>query len=260
VFSVVSPPPLVGVSTSEVRSAGDSALVPQGEPARTELALGERYLEAVRLAGGMPVILAPVEAGSIGSLLSHLDAVCLSGGPDLDPAAYGTQAHPELGPTEAELDHFELELARAAVAKGLPVLGICRGMQVLNVALGGSLHQHLPDLGSELNHRQERLTSEPSHRVTLERDSRLTKVIGRRYVEVNSFHHQGLHMLGRGLTVAGRAPDGVVEAVEAPGRRFIFGVQWHAECLVGRPEHLALFRGLVRAARGHEVAPRMVAA
>jgi putative glutamine amidotransferase len=167
--------------------------------------------------------------------------------------------HAELGPTEPELDRFELELAQAAVARGLPVLGICRGMQVLNVALGGSLHQHLPELGGQLNHRQDRTSGDPSHRVTLARDSRLTKVIGRRYVEVNSFHHQGLHALGRGLSVAGRAPDGVVEAVEAPGRRFTFGVQWHAECLVDRPEQLALFRGLVRAARGHEVAPRMVA-
>jgi putative glutamine amidotransferase len=257
---MVSPPPLVGVSTSEVRSADRTRPVAQGEPPRTELALGERYLDAVRLAGGMPVILAPIEPDKIDVLLDKLDAVCLSGGPDLDPTAYGVKAHEELGPTQPELDLFELELARAAVARGMPVLGLCRGMQVLNVALGGSLHQHLPDLGGGVDHRQERLSSEPSHRVTLERDSRLTKVIGRRYVEVNSFHHQGLHMLGRGLSVAGRAPDGVVEAVEVPGRRFTFGVQWHAECLVGRPEHLALFRGLVRAARGHEVAPRMVAA
>jgi putative glutamine amidotransferase len=259
VGAVVSPPPLVGVSTSEVRAAGDRELVSQGEPPRTELALGERYLEAVRAAGGMPVILAPVSSESIDTLIGRLDAVCLSGGPDLHPSAYGVLPHTELGPTEPELDRFELELARAAVARGIPVLGICRGMQVLNVALGGSLHQHLPDLGGPLNHRQERGSGDPSHRVTLARNSRLTKVIGRRYVEVNSFHHQGLHALGRGLAVAGRAPDGVVEAVEVPGRRFTFGVQWHAECLVDRPEHLAVFRGLVRAARGHEVAPRMVA-
>jgi putative glutamine amidotransferase len=259
VGAVVSPPPLVGVSTSEVRSAGDRELVAQGEPPRTELALGERYLEAVRSAGGMPVILAPVSSESIETLIARLDAVVLSGGPDLHPSAYGVLPHPELGPTEPELDRFELELARAAVARGLPVLGICRGMQVLNVALGGSLHQHLPDLEGQVNHRQDRTSGDPSHRVTLARDSRLTKVIGRRYVEVNSFHHQALHALGRGLAVAGRAPDGVVEAVEVPGRRFTFGVQWHAECLAERPEHLALFRGLVRAARGHEVAPRMVA-
>jgi putative glutamine amidotransferase len=256
---VVSPPPLVGVSTSEVRSAGDRELVVHGEPPRTELALGERYLDAVRAGGGMPVILAPVSAGAIDTLLGRLDAICLSGGPDLHPSAYGVLPHSELGPTEPELDTFELELARAAVARGLPVLGICRGMQVLNVALGGSLHQHLPDLRGAVNHRQESAGGEASHRVTLARDSRLTKVVGRRYVEVNSFHHQGLHALGRGLAVAGRAADGVVEAIEAPGRRFTFGVQWHAECLVDRPEHLSLFRGLVRAARGHDVAPRMVA-
>jgi putative glutamine amidotransferase len=256
---VVSPPPLVGVSTSEVRSAGDRELVSQGEPPRTELALGERYLEAVRAAGGMPVILAPVAPEAVDSLLGRLDAVVLSGGPDLHPSAYGALPHPELGPTEPELDRFELELARAAVTRGLPVLGLCRGMQVLNVALGGTLHQHLPDLEGGLNHRQDRASGEPTHRVTLARDSRLTKVIGRRYVEVNSFHHQGLHALGKGLAIAGHAPDGHIEAVEARGRRFTFGVQWHAECLVDRPEHLALFRGLVRAARGHEVAPRMVA-
>jgi putative glutamine amidotransferase len=257
---MVSPPPLIGVSTSEVRSPGQSRPVAQGEPPRTELALGERYLEAVRAAGGMPVILAPVAPEALDPLLDHLDAVCLSGGPDLDPVAYGVGPHTELGPTQPELDRFELDLARAAVTRGLPVLGLCRGMQVLNVALGGSLHQHLPDLGGAIDHRQQRLSSEPSHRVKLERDSRLTKLIGRRYLEVNSFHHQAVHTLGRGLTAAGHAPDGVVEAIEAPGRRFIFGVQWHAECLVARSEHLALFRGLVRAARGHEVAPRMIAA
>jgi putative glutamine amidotransferase len=207
----------------------------------------------------MPVILAPVEPNAIESLLGRLDAVVLSGGPDLHPSAYGAIPHPELGPTEPALDRFELELARKAVTRGLPVLGICRGMQVLNVALGGSLHQHLPDLDGQVDHRQDAPSGEPTHRVTLARDSRLTKVIGRRYVEVNSFHHQGLHALGKGLAIAGHAPDGHVEAVEVPGRRFTFGVQWHAECLVDRPEHLALFRGLVRAARGHEVAPRMVA-
>jgi putative glutamine amidotransferase len=256
---MLSRQPLVGISTSEVRSPGDRELVSQGEPARTELALGERYLDAVRAAGGMPVILAPVDADEVDSLVGRLDAVVLSGGPDLHPSAYGALPHAELGPTEPELDRFELDLARTAVTRGLPVLGICRGMQVLNVALGGSLHQHLPDLGDAVGHRQQGAANEPSHRVTLARDSRLTKVIGRRYVEVNSFHHQGLHALGKGLAIAGHAPDGHVEAIEVRGRRFTFGVQWHAECLVDRPEQLALFRGLVRAARGHEVAPRMVA-
>jgi putative glutamine amidotransferase len=256
---MLSRQPLVGISTSEVRSPGDRELVSQGEPARTELALGERYLDAVRAAGGMPVILAPVDADEVDSLVGRLDAVVLSGGPDLHPSAYGALPHAELGPTEPQLDRFELDLARTAVTRGLPVLGICRGMQVLNVALGGSLHQHLPDLGDAVDHRQQGAANEPSHRVTLARDSRLTKVIGRRYLEVNSFHHQGLHALGKGLAIAAHAPDGHVEAIEARGRRFTFGVQWHAECLLERPEHLALFRGLVRAARGHEVAPRMVA-
>ena len=256
---MLSRQPLVGVSTSEVRSPGDRELVSQGEPARTELALGERYLDAIRMAGGMPVILAPVQGDAVASLIGRLDAVCLSGGPDLHPSAYGALPHAELGPTEPHLDAFELELARAAVARGIPVLGICRGMQVLNVALGGSLHQHLPDHEGGVEHRQTEPSTRPTHRVTLARDSRLTKVFGRRYLEVNSFHHQGLHSLGKGLAIAGHAPDGQIEAIEARGRRFTFGVQWHAECLVERPEQLAVFRGLIRAAHGHDVAPRMVA-
>jgi putative glutamine amidotransferase len=256
---MVSPPPLVGISTSEVRSPGNREPVAQGEPARTELALGERYLDAVRAAGGMPVILAPVGPDEIDTLVGRLDAIVLSGGPDLHPSAYGAPEHAQLGPTEPDLDRFELELTRAALTRAMPVFGICRGMQVLNVALGGTLHQHLPDLEGGTEHRQTRPNSEPTHRVTLGRNSRLTKVVGRRYLEVNSFHHQGLQTLGKGLSIAGHAPDGQIEAIEVSGRRFTFGVQWHAECLIERPEQLALFRGLVRAARGHEVAPRMVA-
>ena len=170
--AVVSRPPLIGVSTSEVRRAGDHSVVPQGEPSRRELALGERYLDSVRSAGGLPVILTPVDGSAIDPLLERLDAVCLSGGPDLHPSAYGAEAHDELGPTEPELDLFELALARRAVRRGMPVLGICRGAQVLNVALGGTLHQHLPDLSEQVEHRQQVAGHQVTHEVKLAPGSR----------------------------------------------------------------------------------------
>jgi putative glutamine amidotransferase len=246
----VRPQPLIGVSTSEVRRRDEHRIVPQGEPPRTELALGERYLEALRMAGALPVILAPVRTGAVDALLDRLDALCLSGGPDLHPHHYGAPEHPELGPTEPELDRFELALARRAVARRLPVLAICRGMQVLNVARGGTLHQHLPDLGAEVDHRQSAAEG-TTHDVKLLPHSRLAKLLGRAHLEVNSYHHQGLDQLGDGLRVVGHAPDGLAEAIESASHGFVFGVQWHAEALFERPEQLALFEGLVRAGAEH---------
>jgi putative glutamine amidotransferase len=247
----VSAQPLIGVSTSEVRRAEDHGLVPQGEPPRSELALGERYLEAVRMAGGLPVILAPVRTSAVDQLLDRLDALCLSGGPDLHPHHYGAPEHRELGPTEPELDRFELALARRAVARGVPVLAICRGMQVLNVARGGTLHQHLPDLGDDIDHRQSLSGARTTHPVELVGSSRLARLLKDRQPLVNSFHHQAIDQLGGGLQVVGLAPDGVIEAVEGPPDTFVFGVQWHAEGLVDRPDQLALFQGLVQAGAEH---------
>ena len=135
--------PLIGVTTSELRASSAGTLRRHGEPPHAEMALGMTYLSAIEAAGGMPVVLPPL--GDVEALLDRLDGICLSGGPDLDPDAYGaSERHAELGPTEPNIDTFELALARAADARGLPVLGICRGAQALNVARGGTLHQHVP--------------------------------------------------------------------------------------------------------------------
>jgi uncharacterized circularly permuted ATP-grasp superfamily protein len=139
-------PALIGVTTSELRLAKQVRRTRHSEPAQVEMALGLPYLRAVERAGGLPVVLPPLELDRISPLLDRLSGVLLSGGPDLDPAAYGRAAHPELGDTEPQLDIFEVQLAREADARGLPMLGICRGAQALNVARGGTLHQHLPDI------------------------------------------------------------------------------------------------------------------
>jgi putative glutamine amidotransferase len=231
--------PLIGVTTSELRPSGMSTLRRQGEPPHPEMALGMTYVTAIDRAGGVPVVLPPV-VSDVEALLTRLDGVCLSGGPDLDPEAYGARVrHAELGPTEPSLDAFELALARAALERGMPLLGICRGSQAFNVACGGTLHQHLG------GHRQSEPGCESTHAVEVLEGTRLAALIGAGTLAVNSFHHQAVDRLGGGLRVSARASDGTVEAIERPGG-FALGVQWHAEALAdGR-----LFEALVNASSG----------
>src|SRR3954451_21638093 len=191
--------PLIGVSTSELRPAEGAHFAHQSEPPRRMLALGVSYLEAVEAAGGIPVILAPLPARLPEAIIDRLDGVCLSGCPDLEPGCYGAHAHSQLGPTELEVVLFELALVRAARRRGLPLLAICRGMQVLNVARGGTLVQHLPDLSDEIEHRQTEAASQPTHAVTVATDSRLAGLAGGDRIDTNSFHHQAIDQLGAGL-------------------------------------------------------------
>ena len=247
--------PLIGVTTSEVRAAERVHAIPEGEPRVREMALGLTYLRAIEAGGGLPMVIPPMEEEAIEPLLDRLDGLCLSGGPDLDPQHYGAEAHAELGPTEPDLDRFELAIARRADVRQMPILAICRGTQALNVVRGGVLHQHLPELSEEILHRQQTPGSEPSHAVEVEPGSRLAKALGYEEVEVadeldvNSFHHQAIDELGEGLVVTARAPDGTIEAVEDPSRPFLIGVQWHAETLVHRSYEAALFRHFVEACR-----------
>jgi putative glutamine amidotransferase len=234
--------PLIGVTTSEMRSSGASTLRRQGEPAHAEMALGMTYLRAIERAGGAPVVLPPC-VSDVEGLLARLDGVCLSGGPDLDPDAYGARVrHPELGPTEPSLDAFEMALARAAIDRGVPLLGICRGSQALNVACGGTLHQHVP------GHRQSEPGTETTQEVEVLPSTRLAQLLPPGALRVNSFHHQAVDRLGAGLRIAACAADGTVEAIEGTGRGFVIGVQWHAETLAADPLQLGLFEALVRAA------------
>lgn len=244
--------PLIGVTTSEVRPKERVNPIPEGEPVGVEMALGLTYLKAIEEAGGLPLVMPPLDDEAIEPLLDRLDGICLSGGPDLDPALYEAEPHPELGPIEPELDRFELAVAARADAREMPILAICRGTQALNIVRGGALHQHLPDLSTEIPHRQTTAGTEPSHPVEVEPGSQLAAAIGGTEVElddVNSFHHQAIARLGEGLRVSARAPDGTVEAVEDPSRRFLIGVQWHAETLVHRRPEAELFRRFVGACR-----------
>jgi putative glutamine amidotransferase len=239
--------PLIGVTTSEVRLAEHTDPQPEGDPPQREMALGMVYMRAIELAGGMPVVLPPLGHDMIGPLLERLSGVCLSGGPDIDPEGYGEhERDPHLGSTERELDAYELAIAQLADARGMPILGICRGSQALNVARGGTLHQHVE------GHRQTEPGRVATHTVRIEPASRLAQVMGVTELDVNSFHHQAAARLGRGLRAVAWAPDGTVEGIEDDGPDLYLGVQWHTESLVDRGEHLALFRELVDEAAAYE--------
>jgi putative glutamine amidotransferase len=246
--------PLVGLTSSELRRPENARQRPQAEPPMRELALGLSYPHSLERAGAMPVILPPLLPDAIELLVARLDGLLLTGGPDLHPGTYGAVPPPALGPTEREIDVFELALIRAAERRGVPILAICRGMQALNVARGGTLVQDLPsEHPGALRHRQEEAGRIPTHPVRLAASSRLAAIAGTTEIDVNSFHHQAIERLGSGLREVGWAPDGVIEAVEDPSEPFVVGVQWHAESLSeSQPVQADLLAAFVDAAAGSQ--------
>jgi gamma-glutamyl-gamma-aminobutyrate hydrolase PuuD len=226
--------PLVGVTTYGERATW-------GIWDADAVVLHRSYADMVVAAGGVPVLLPPLAAAA--DAVDRLDAVVLAGGADLDPSHYGAAPHPRTGAPRPERDAAEIAVLRRALDLGIPVLGVCRGMQVLNVALGGTLTQHVPDAVGHDGHN-------PSPgvfgtvEVTLDPDSRVGRALGPT-MEVRCHHHQAVDRVADGLVVTGRAADGTVEAVERPGRAFVVGVQWHPE---QQSADARVFAALVRAA------------
>jgi putative glutamine amidotransferase len=211
------------------------------------------YLVAVQQAGGVPVLLPPqLEARGREALWTRLDGLLLTGGGDLDPARFGAPRHPAVYEVSEARDALELELTARAVGEGRPLLAICRGIQVLNVALGGTLIQDIPsEVGATIAHSQQAPRHEPTHPVKIDVDgTRLGHLVGTAELMVNSFHHQAIKRVGRGLREVAWAPDGIIEGVESlDARSLLLGVQWHPEDLVGHDAAARrLFRALVEAA------------
>jgi putative glutamine amidotransferase len=219
------------------------------------VSVNRRYVMAVEAAGGAPLVVpAGLDAPALAAIFERLDGVLLSGGGDVDPAYYGETPRLELNDVSLERDRPEIALARWAVERDKPVMSICRGIQVFNVALGGTLVQDIPtQLVDALPHMFDGKVvprEHIAHTVAIDSGTRLRELIGAETAQVNSWHHQSLMQIAPALTVSARAPDGVVEAAEVPGHRFAVGVQWHPEWLYDRqPEMLRLFEGLVQAAK-----------
>ncbi|MFN8492103.1 MAG: gamma-glutamyl-gamma-aminobutyrate hydrolase family protein [Caldilineaceae bacterium] len=230
-------PPLIGITT-------------YGRNADNEFSLSAEYVDAVRRAGAIPVLIPPGEA-QLSALLERLDGLLLSGGPDVDPAHYAGVAHEMVYGIDPERDAMELALSRLVVEYDRPTLCICRGAQVMNVALGGTLVEHLPDVvGEGITHRDPRQIW-AVHPVQLAAGSTLAKLFETTEVAPNSWHHQAIRQAATSLKVIAQAADGAIEAVEKPDHRWLIAVQWHPEATAMHdPLQQRLFDALVEAARG----------
>jgi putative glutamine amidotransferase len=200
--------------------------------------VNEAYTDALAASGLVPVVLPPIHPALAVTTLGQAAGLVLTGGEDMDPALFGEAAHPAAGTPHAARDAYELALARAAAERRLPTLAICRGIQLLNVALGGTLVQDIPtQRPGHVAHDPEGKRDERVHRVTLDAHSTLAGVVGAATIKTNSSHHQAVDRVAPTLRVTGRSDDGIVEAVEpADGRWWMIGVQWHPEELTGTPE------------------------
>ncbi len=240
--------PLIGISCSMGQAIYS---LNQDNPPQLQHRMNDSYIKAIAAAGGIPVILPNVEdLSSVVEIAEKLDGFVLSGGDDVDPALFGQRATERLGHVIPRRDNFEIALAQYIIEKTeKPLLGICRGIQVLNVALKGTLHIDLPADGKLCHSLSMYPRDVCSHEITVTPNTRLAQIMGNAR-RVNSFHHQAIRQLGEGLTISALSvPDDVIEAVELPGKQFVMGVQWHPEELTAREEAKELFRQFVSAAK-----------
>lgn len=233
-------PPLIGITLDSEDSGGYSRM--------PWYALRRNYAETVARAGGLPVLL-PHEPHLAEAFLERIDGLVVTGGAfDIDPALFGAEARAGLV-LKTGRTRFELAMVRGALGCDMPILGICGGQQLLNVALGGTLIQHIPDeVDGALAHEQPNPRSEPGHWVEIAAGTRLAAIVGETRIPVNSAHHQAVRDVAPGCVVNAIAPDGVVEGIEAAGRAFCIGVQWHPEYDIS-PADSALLRAFVGACR-----------
>lgn len=228
-------------------------VTPATDDATGKITVNQDYLDAVERSGALPVLLPLTDNQALlEAMLERIDGLLFTGGADVGPQMYGQETLPLCGETNPRRDRMEFPLCRMALEKDMPILAICRGYQVLNCLLGGTLYQDIgAQYGPALSHPQYDHPADPVHAVTVEEGTLLRRLTGLNAFRVNSRHHQGICRLGRGLRVCARAEDGLIEGVELSGKKFVLGVQWHPESLSDRhPEAQQLFNALTEACKG----------
>ncbi|MDQ0339507.1 putative glutamine amidotransferase [Caldalkalibacillus uzonensis] len=219
-----------------------------------QVKLSQDNVDAVVQAGGLPLLLPNVwEEDCIRQMVTELDGLLVTGGGDIDPTLFGEEPHPRLGTITPRRDFFEWQLIRLFLEANKPVLAICRGCQMLNIAAGGDMYQDIEAQHGTppLQHTQHAPKTHASHYVHIAKSSMLYTILGKERIKVNSFHHQAIRRPAPGFEVSGRASDGIIEAFESKRHRFVLGLQWHPECLAaaGDPDSLKLFKALITATR-----------
>lgn len=232
-------PPLIGITISRTETNS-------GQPL---LAVAESYVDAILQAGGDPVLL-PLKSSNTGiqKISQLLDGILLTGGGDVDPQRYGSASHPLVAGVDQNRDHLEIFLTKYAISKNLPLMGICRGLQVINIAMGGTIYEDILEqkpAALRHNYALDFPRHYLAHSVEVVRDSQLFTIINSPSPLVNSLHHQGIKMLAQGLRATAFAPDGLIEAVEIENHPFGLAVQWHPECLPDEARMDALFRAFI---------------
>ncbi|UOF91296.1 gamma-glutamyl-gamma-aminobutyrate hydrolase family protein [Fodinisporobacter ferrooxydans] len=244
--------PLIGLTGYYLDQSETGKNRQRGLPGQDMAMFSYDYARSIERAGGIPVMLPILEPSSIGKLLERLDGLLFAGGADVNPLHYGEAPKAYLGSVEEERDTFELLLAGQALLRDMPIFGICRGLQILNVAQGGSLYQDLQqEMGPEHFHAHEQYRKwQATHTVRISPQSRLYQAVGQSELMVNSYHHQGIKLLGNGFAATAHSADGVIEAIESQTHRFVVAVQWHPEMMSEKhPLQQQLFDSFIRQVR-----------
>jgi len=234
--------PLIGITTYRTTNQYDNPI----------LVLGENYVQAISLVGGLPVLVPlGLPENQLAALIARLDGILFSGGGDIESCVFGMEDVPEVKDVDPDRDRVEIQLVQESVSKGLPFFGICRGLQVINVALGGTLYTHINGQhpqAIEHSYYPDWPRDYLAHAVRVDRDSHLTEILETNEIRTNSMHHQGIQLLATNLKATAWAPDGVIEGIELPDHPFGLAVQWHPEWMLASLPMRALFLALVEAA------------
>ena len=241
---------IIGISINSLRDISQNDVGQIGVEGQDWQLVAADYIRAIERNGGLPILIPNVKNMEDMSLvLDKLDGLLLSGGHDVNPRTYKERNSGKAGNFDNIRDHQEIFMTEYALEKDIPILGICRGLQVLNVTLGGTIHQDLPSAGFFAHSMSNSLRNEPSHSLKILEDSPLYEIFKRDEIWTNSYHHQGINELGKGLKVAALSEEGLIESVYLDGKKFALGVQWHPEMMYDNEEMNLIFKKFIKACK-----------